>query len=114
MASFVRQLTRFSKADVDYLFAHARMLYKDAGITILCAPQQKLFGRALLITPRKVGNAPQRNKIRRQLKAIFYQDKLYNLGIDCAFIIRAPLCKKSFQEIRTLCIEIFKNIKKYD
>ena len=102
MSHTVRDLTRFTKSEVSRLFASARAVYKDAGITILCAPQQKEFGRALLITPRKVGNAPKRNKIRRQLRAIFYQEKLYESGFDCAFIVRKPAIQKSFDELKDL------------
>ena len=110
MLQTVRQLTQFNKKEIDYLFEHARCLYKDAALTLLCAPQQQSFGRALIITPRTIGNAPQRNKIRRQLKAIFYQEKLYEKGVDCAFIIRKPLLKKSFQELRALCVQTFSTL----
>lgn len=113
MTSIVRQLTSFSRADIDYFFAHAKPIYKDPGITILCAPQQQSIGRALFITPRKVGNAPQRNKLRRQLKSIFYQDRLYEYGVDCAFIIRAPLREKTYQELRELCLKALKPNKKH-
>ena len=99
-----RELTRFTKREVDQLFRTAKAVHKSDGLTILCAPKQKAFGRALLITSRKVGNAPKRNKLRRQLRSIFYQNKLYDCGVDCAFITRAPLTKKSFSELQTMCI----------
>lgn len=109
MPGIIRQLTTFTKTEVEYLFAHARAVYKDAGITILCAPQQKSFGRALLITSRKVGNAPQRNKVRRQLKSIFYEQKIHEKGFDWAFITRKPILEKSFQELLDLCLHALKN-----
>jgi len=35
------------------------------------------FGKILIIIPGKTGNAIKRNKIRRQIKAIFYEEKLF-------------------------------------
>jgi ribonuclease P protein component len=72
-------------------------------MTVLYAPRAKSFGRILIVTPRRAGNAPARNLIRRRLKALFYEEKWYESSYDFAFIIRAPATHYSFQQLKELC-----------
>ena len=39
------------------------------------------------------GNVPKRNKLRRGLKAIFYEEKLYELKFDYFFYSQTRLCR---------------------
>jgi ribonuclease P protein component len=103
MPRITQTLTTFSTLEVSAFFKRAKLGLRNAGLTILYAPRTLAFGRILLITSRKAGNAPQRNRIRRQLRAIFYADKLYERGFDCAVIVRAPAMDYSFDALRTLC-----------
>ena len=111
MVNFVRQLTQLHKIEIDHLFKNAKVAYKSPDITILCAPKQKEFGRALFITSRKIGTAPERNRLRRQLKAIFYQEKLYAYGFDCAFITRASLKNQPFQTLKAISLQALEHAK---
>jgi ribonuclease P protein component len=58
-----------------------------------------------LVTSRKVGSAPQRNRAKRRLREIFRLHKhLLQPGTDCIFIPRAPITTMSFGEIETLVL----------
>jgi len=111
MPSIARQITHFTKKEVDYLFEHARRIFKNDAFVILAAPRQLLFGRVLIITAKKVGNAPERNKIRRQIKSIFYEEKLYQLPYDYAIIVKKSAIALSFTEIKALLISILMHHK---
>ncbi len=108
MARIAREITRFnSKKDISKLFKVARRVVKHPGLHILLAPKQKDFGRILIVTSKKVGTAPERNKIRRRLKSIFYEEKLYEKGFDCIAIAKPEATKLTHQELKKLLIEAF-------
>src|SRR5438128_12670464 len=96
------KLSSFSQPQVKHFFKHARALLRHPFLTILCCPAANPIGHILVVTSRKVGNAPTRNKIRRQLKAIFYEEKLFELGFDYAFIIKKEATNLPFDELKAL------------
>ena len=101
MASF----TSFSKKEISQFFASAQRVLKHPGLTILMAPKSAATGRLLIVTPRKIGNAPKRNKIRRRLKALFYEEKLSEGSFDCACIMRKEGTILSFSELKDLLLK---------
>lgn len=102
MNSFVRQLTQFTRIEVDTLFQNAKPTLKSKYAIILAAKAKKDFGRILIVISKKVGHAPTRNRLRRRLKTIFYEEKLYDLKYDFIFITRKPILELSFQNIKEL------------
>ena len=106
MPSIARQITRFAKTEVDYLFQHARCIFRNKLFTILSAPAQQSIGRILIITSKKVGNAPQRNKIRRQIKSLFYEEKLYELPYDYAIIVQKQAIELSYSDLKALLLKV--------
>lgn len=67
------------------------------------------FGRILVITSRKIGSAPKRNKIRRRLKSIFYENKLFALDYDCIVIVRqGSAINLEFYELKEILNSVFK------
>jgi ribonuclease P protein component len=52
-----------------------------------------------------VGTAPERNKVRRRLKAIFYEEKLFDQGYDCVVIVKKPGVLLTFDQWKQLLIE---------
>src|SRR5271170_2582127 len=105
MSSLVRNLSHFTKTEVDAVFAQARRVVKNSGLLILAAPQQKLHGRILIIASRKVGSAPIRNKIRRRLKSIFYEQELYKKGYDCIIIVNKESVFLPFERLKQMLIQ---------
>jgi ribonuclease P protein component len=104
MSRIAKTISSFKPSEVSALFSQARAGYKSAGLTILYAPAQADHGRILIITPRRTGNSPQRNRIRRQCKAIFYQEKLYTRGLDCAVIVRSGALEYSFDTLKQILV----------
>jgi ribonuclease P protein component len=72
--SFVRSLFSFTKKEVDCAF---QVCYKKdtiPGLKLLQSSSGKelLQGKILIIIPKRVGNACQRNRLRRKIREIFY------------------------------------------
>ena len=99
-----KKISKFTQREIDYLFKHARRVFRNASCTILVAPRQADFARVLIITSRKVGNAPERNLIRRRIKSIFYEEKLYVQGFDCVVIAQKKIVELSFDQLKELII----------
>lgn len=105
MPRIARAITQFTKQEIDTLFKTARRVHTQPGLTILQAPRQGSIGRILIVVPKKVGNAPTRNKLRRQFKALFYENKLYEKEFDWVAILRPPASNLSFDQLRDLFVQ---------
>jgi ribonuclease P protein component len=103
----MKKISKFTKREIDYLFQHARRIVRTGACTILVAPRQAEFGRVLIVTSRKVGNAPERNLIRRRIKAIIYEQKLFEHSFDCAIIAQKKLTEFSFDQLKSLIIDAY-------
>jgi ribonuclease P protein component len=103
----VTKLSYFTRKELNQFFSEARTLLKRPGLTILIMPRTKDIARLLVITPRSIGTAPVRNKIRRQLKAIFYEHQLFQGAFDCVIIVRKELLSLSFDEIEKIVVNAF-------
>ena len=97
----------FSKTEISALFKKAkRIRRRHPNVDILCAPSlHKDFGKILVITPKKIGKANKRNLIRRRLKSIFYEEKLYKNLLDCIVIVKKDALGLSFDQLKTLLKE---------
>ena len=105
-----KNLSRFTKKEVDHIFKSGQRVLKQAGLLILVAPQQGPSGRILVITPRASGNAPQRNTIRRRLKALYLEEKLYERGYDCVVLVKSEAITLSFDELKVLLLQAFRRL----
>ena len=110
MPSIARKITQFSKREIDYLFKNARRVLRHSAFIILAAPRQLDFGRILIVASRKVGNAPERNKIRRRIKSIFYEEKLFNTLCDYVIIVHKKAVDVSFDEIKKILVGVCCNV----
>ncbi len=111
MPHIAGKITRFTKKEIAKLFDTAQRQVKNRALDILLGLRQKDFGRILIITSRKVGNAPQRNKIRRRLKSIFYQEKLYETLYDCIVIVKKEAVALSFEALKELLCNAYSKKK---
>lgn len=100
-------ISHFKKSEITALLKTAQRVLQHPGLDILLARHTKKKGRILVITPRYIGTAPQRNTIRRRLKAIFYEEKLFNHNRDCIIIIRKNGLTLSFDNLKTLLKQAF-------
>ncbi|HSC24788.1 MAG TPA: ribonuclease P protein component [Candidatus Babeliales bacterium] len=107
MPSIVKQISKFTKREIDHLFQHARPIIKNQACVILFAPCQKDSGRVLIVASRKVGNAPERNKLRRRIKSIFYEEKFFNLNFDFVIIVYRKMTGLSFDQLKSLLLSAY-------
>jgi ribonuclease P protein component len=105
MPSLARKITQFERKEITHLFANAKRTVKSPAFDLLKSPTLKEFGRILIITSRKVGNAPERNQVRRRLKALFYEYEYYKKPYDWAIIIKKAAIALSFDVLKKLFLE---------
>lgn len=101
-----KNLSKFTKSEVQQTFKNIKKYNKILGIKILRSPRILDFGRILVITPKKIGNAAKRNLIRRRLKSIFYENNLYNLSYDWIVIIEKPAISLSFKQVENIILSL--------
>ena len=104
-----QKFTQFTKKEIDQLFKSARKVLHRPGIIILLAPRTKEIGRLLAVIPRKVGNAPVRNKLRRRLKAIFYQQSFTQKPFDVIVLAKQGAADYSFDDLKAFLIEAYEH-----
>lgn len=103
-------LTKFKSSETQQLFKNIKFRYKIMGLEILLAPRSlKEYSRILISIPKKAGNSPQRNKFRRRVKAIFYEEKLFESKFDWIVLARRKeVVALDFNTIK----KIFTNVAK--
>lgn len=101
--SFFRSLFSFSRKEINEAFKEARLHATYPGITILISPlSTSTHGKLLITIPKAFGSAPERNKLRRQLKAIYYEQQLYQKPHIGIILIKKNRKKYSFEELLAL------------
>ena len=107
-----RQLFSFGKKEIEQAFKLTSLKQKFDGLKLLQAPLQKTtepkYGKLLIVIPAKSGKAPERNLTRRQLKAIFFEEKLYKKPTISILIIYKSAMQFSFDELKSFLV---KNLK---
>lgn len=107
VGAIAKRISKFTKREIEYLFKHSRRVLRNESCTMLFAQRQDTFGRILIVASRKVGNAPQRNLIRRRVKSIFYEEKLYERSYDCVIIFQKKAVNLSFLQLKNLILKVY-------
>ncbi len=107
MSSIAGLISTFSRSDIEQLFKKSRRVIASSAVTILLGSRQKEHARILLIIPRRVGNAPIRNKLKRRLRALFYQESLYKMNKDCIFIARKGAGDLSYEALKKMVLQAY-------
>lgn len=96
-----KNLFSFSQSEINIAFKSAKPLKMVYGLKLLQAPmlQKQEHGKLLIITPRATGKAHLRNFIRRQLKAIFYEHKLYAFKSTFILLVYKPAIELNFNQL---------------
>jgi len=71
-----RKIFSHSRSDITQAFSKAKPVFSGSGIKVLYAPHAHL-GRLLVVIPRTSGKACERNRFRRRVKSLFYEEKWY-------------------------------------
>lgn len=93
-------MSSFKTSEIRLLFKTAHTVYHHRGLTIKQAPKTLNHGRILIVTPKKSGNAPQRNLIRRRLKNIFYLEQLFHGPYDWIIIVSHDAIALPFDSLK--------------
>lgn len=99
------KISRFSRTEIDYLFKHATQVYKSKELVILTAPCSLGTARILLVTSAKVGNAPQRNLLRRWGRALFYEHGFFIGALHAVIIFRSAAKHMSFDQFKAILLQ---------
>lgn len=92
------------------------MRLKNKSIRILVYKRNDGFvtRRLGLVTPRKVGKAVIRNKVKRRLREIFRLNKHFlEPGIDLIFISRAETALLNYSSLKKNVLDLLKDAKFY-
>lgn len=113
MKNKFRSLFSLTKDEIAQAFRQARLFCSQRGLKILQAPLQlnnesadDNHGKMLVITPKKSGKAHDRNKIKRQLKALFYEEKLYETKSIFIVLVYKNAMSLSFDDIKDIVKKI--------
>ncbi len=107
----MKLISRFTSTEIAQIFKTARRALRHPGLDILCIPAAQKSARILVVTPRKAGNSPQRNRVRRRLKSIFYEHGFCDYGFDCVVVIKQPGVELSFEELTKLLTDALDRMK---
>ncbi|MBD3231240.1 hypothetical protein GF322_01115 [Candidatus Dependentiae bacterium] len=100
----------FNKKEIQEYFKVAKLKCRNSGLKLLQAPiknklQKENLGKLLIIIPGKSGNAVQRNKIKRQIKVVFFKEELYKKPIISILFVYKPAIKLTFHQIKEFLIK---------
>ena len=102
-----RALFSFAKKEIALFFTQARAAGQVHGIKMLVerdrSPEQPAceHSKFLIVIPRKVGKACIRNRLRRQMRAIIYEEGLTKLPLRFALLCYPQAINLSLEEIKT-------------
>ena len=112
MPRIARSITLWKRKEIINLFRKARRIYQHEELDISITPHTEELSKVLIVVPSRVGTAPQRNKIRRRIKSIFYENKLYKEGYHWIFFVKPSATKLTFAQLHAIIIACLPYLKK--
>lgn len=107
MIKVARGLTKFSKREIKVLFENAERRASCSSFVLLRVNRLTDAGRILIISPKKVGTAPERNLLKRRIKNIFLMSKMYSKGFDWILIARKKAIRLTFTTLEKKLLHFF-------
>ena len=83
---------------IELLKKNSISLYFNSLVQIRKSNFTSLFGKVLIIVPKKAGNAPIRNRIRRSIKELFWKYKIYQKGYSYVFFVHSKIVDFNYLE----------------
>lgn len=108
-----RKIFAFTTQEISCIFKHAGAKKYHTGLKLLQAPvncspiiqsAKNPYGKLLIVTPRACGKAHDRNRIRRQIKAIFYEEELYQAPAIWVLLVRKQAMDLSFDDLKKFLV----------
>lgn len=104
----LRRHTQWTPREIQHFFSRAQRVYQGPHFDVRIAPQSHSQGQLLIVTPKKMGNAPQRNLFKRRVKAIFHEHQLHFCGFDIGVFGKPGASAVSFAELSAILISVCK------
>jgi ribonuclease P protein component len=101
---------KLSKSDITALFKKGKRLRQPPYFDLIYTKALDGTGHLIIVTSRLIGPAPERNKIRRRMKAIFHEHSILDQGMDYIFIIKKEALELSFDELKKLVLQTIEPI----
>ena len=98
--SLASSISHFSRKEIVSLFSTARRIGRLPGLDIKRAPRTSSIGRILIVISGKSGIAAHRNLIRRRIKALFYEEKLYLSPFDSIIFVKKEAMGHSYADLK--------------
>lgn len=95
-----RAVSSFTAREIAFLLKRSRSVFTNPELSIKISPREGLFSKILIITPKKMGNAPLRNLIKRRLKSAFYEERLYEGPFHVIVYCRKNADKIPYQDLK--------------
>lgn len=92
----------FLQREAAAFFKRAKRVVQHPAFDVLIAPTSGGSPKLLVVTPARIGNAPERNRIRRRIKAIFYEMHPIDSTYDVVFIIKKRCLQLTFGQLVNL------------
>ena len=103
-----RKIFSFTKSEIAAAFQTARPKIHYRGLKVLQASAHAQHGKLLIVIPRAYGKAHDRNRLRRQLRAIFYENKLHHNKIVWIILVRKNALALDFTTLTQFLIKACK------
>lgn len=107
-----RAVSSFTAREIASLLKRARQIFTSPQLSIKAGLKSGIHSRILAITPKKMGTAPLRNLIKRRLKALFYEERLFNSPFDLVIYCKKGATDLPYADLKTLLPMILENAQK--
>ena len=92
------------KRELIHIFRTARPVLRHQAFDIKMAMTDSARGHLIVITPRAVGNAPERNLIRRRIKAIFHEQGFNKKEKAWLFFVKKAALSLPFTDLQKIIV----------
>ena len=108
-----KELFLFKRNEVQEAFEKITLHSQIKGLKLLQAPfslpdSEQNHGKLLVVTPRRSGKAHKRNQLRRRIKAVFYEEKLYQKHVASILFVYKEAMELDFNQIKEFLTDAFK------
>ncbi len=111
-------MQKLTKQEINRMFKTASRVFRHPAFDVLAEPvgppsasrgtnfSPESQGRLVVVTPGHIGNAVQRNKIRRRLKALFAKHQVAPMGKDLIIVAKKPSVSLEFEKVEHLFMRV--------
>jgi len=94
----------FKKSEIDQIFKNSKLKARVSGLKLLHGPTKLDYGKILIVIPASSGKAVERNKFKRRVKSIFYEEGLFQIPVNWVLLAYKDAMGLSFEEIKKFLV----------